>query len=70
MIKPLVKLASIKIIVNKFEDGQFSQCRLPTSTLAQIENAMFQALLGILHKRIDYPEDKSPETDETYSLVR
>ena len=50
-----------KIIVSKFEDRQFSQCRFPTSTLAQIESAMIQALLGILHKRIDYPEDKSRE---------
>ena len=50
-----------KIIVNKFEDRQYSECRFPTSTLAQIETAMIQALLGILHKRIDYPEDKSRE---------
>jgi len=54
------------IIVSKFEDKQFEQCRLPTSTLAKIEAALTQALLGILHKRIDYPDDE--EAQETQSL--
>jgi membrane-associated HD superfamily phosphohydrolase len=49
------------VIVKKFEDGQFDHCALTTSTLAKIETAMIQALLGILHKRIEYPEDTAGE---------
>jgi cyclic-di-AMP phosphodiesterase PgpH len=48
-------------IVRKFEDGQFDHCALTTSTLARIETAMIQALLGILHKRIEYPENDTGE---------
>jgi len=52
-----------KIIVSKFEDRQFDRCVLTTSTLAQIEAAMTQVLLGILHKRIEYPEQKAPKRE-------
>ncbi len=47
-----------KVIVNKFEDGQFERCGLDTAVLARIETAITQALLGYLHKRIEYPEDR------------
>ncbi len=49
------------VIVKKFQDGQFDDCALTTSTLAKIETAMVQALLGILHKRIEYPETSPME---------
>lgn len=47
-----------KVIVTKFEDGQFERCGLDTAVLATIEAAITQALLGYLHKRIEYPEDR------------
>lgn len=49
------------VIVKKFQDGQFDECALTTATLAKIETAMIQALLGILHKRIEYPENAPGE---------
>lgn len=47
-----------KVIVKKFEDGQFDRCGLDTAVLAKIETAITQALLGSLHKRIEYPEGR------------
>jgi len=47
-----------KVIVNKFEDGQFDHCGLDTTALARIETAITQTLLGYLHKRIEYPQDR------------
>jgi putative nucleotidyltransferase with HDIG domain len=52
-----------RVIVNKFEDGQFDLCGLSTSVFADMETALVQTLLRILHKRIDYPEETSePKT--------
>lgn len=47
-----------KVIVNKFEDGQFDRCGLDTAALAKIESAITQTLLGYRHKRIEYPENR------------
>lgn len=47
-----------KVIVNKFEDGQFDRCGLDTAALAKIESALTQTLLGYRHKRIQYPQDR------------
>jgi len=49
------------VIAKKFQDGQFDECAMTLSTLARIETAMIQALLGILHKRIEYPENAPAE---------
>ena len=48
-----------KVIVRKFDDGQFDRCALHTHTLSQIESAITQTLLGFLHKRIEYPEGEA-----------
>ena len=53
------------VIVKRFQDGQFDDCAITTSTLAKIESAIIQALLGILHKRIEYPEDRPGEAQPT-----
>jgi putative nucleotidyltransferase with HDIG domain len=44
-----------QVVVKKFDDGQFDQCRFSTRNLARMESAIAQTLLRILHKRIDYP---------------
>ncbi len=60
-----VKDAVHRVIVKKFDDGQFDQCGISTHLLAQIETALIQTLLRILHKRIDYPEGNSQKEKET-----
>jgi hypothetical protein len=50
-----------ELIVKKFEDGQYELCHLPTSTLAIVQTAVTQALLGILHKRVEYPKNDHRE---------
>ena len=46
-----------ELIVKKFEDGQFDYCHFPTATIALVEASVTQTLLGILHKRIEYPRN-------------
>ncbi len=44
-----------RVVVKKFEDGQFDRCGLTTRVLAQAETVLAHTLLRVLHKRIDYP---------------
>ena len=53
------------VIVKRFQDGQFDDCALTTSTLARIEAVIIQALLGILHKRVEYPENTPDERESS-----
>ncbi|MEW6440247.1 MAG: HDIG domain-containing metalloprotein [bacterium] len=50
-----------KVVVSKFDDGQFDRCGLDTHTLPQIESAITQTILGFLHKRIEYPEQEQAQ---------
>jgi len=54
-----------ELIVRKFEDGQFDLCNLPTATIALVETSVTQTLLGILHKRIEYPKNNLREVRQT-----
>ncbi len=60
-----VRDAVHRVIVKKFDDGQFDQCGLSTHLLAQMETALVQTLLRILHKRIDYPDSTPKKEKET-----
>jgi len=45
-----------KIINDKFQSGQLSDSELTMRDLSIMEDAFAQMLLGIFHKRVDYPE--------------
>ncbi|HEQ99079.1 MAG TPA: HDIG domain-containing protein [candidate division Zixibacteria bacterium] len=50
-----------KIIQSKFESGELSDSELTMRDLSIMENAFTQMLLGIFHKRVDYPSKEEEE---------
>jgi hypothetical protein len=56
-IRSLVK----KIIQGKFESGELSDSELTMRDLSIMEDAFTQMLLGIFHKRVDYPSKDDDE---------
>lgn len=44
-----------KIITDRLEDGQLNECDLTLRDLEVIEKTFVRLMLGILHKRIEYP---------------
>ncbi|NIP43697.1 MAG: hypothetical protein GWO41_13045, partial [candidate division Zixibacteria bacterium] len=45
----------------KFESGELSDSELTMRDLSIMENAFTQMLLGIFHKRVDYPSKEEEE---------
>lgn len=50
-----------KLIQDKFESGQLSDSELTMRDLSIMEDAFTQMLIGIFHKRIDYPSKDEEE---------
>src|SRR5690606_41895718 len=46
-----------KIINDRLEDGQFSECDLTFKELDIVAQTICETLQGIFHSRIEYPED-------------
>jgi hypothetical protein len=46
-----------KIIKERLDDGQLSECDLTLRELDTIANSMLETVIGMFHTRIDYPED-------------
>ncbi|MFH1778298.1 MAG: HDIG domain-containing metalloprotein [Candidatus Omnitrophota bacterium] len=46
-----------RIINNKFIDGQLDECDLSLKDLHKITNVFIRILTGILHTRVEYPEE-------------
>ncbi|OUM99442.1 MAG: metal-dependent phosphohydrolase [Paenibacillaceae bacterium ZCTH02-B3] len=46
-----------KIIKERLDDGQLSECDLTLRELDTIANSMLETVIGMFHSRIDYPED-------------
>jgi putative nucleotidyltransferase with HDIG domain len=47
-----------KIVAERLEDGQLSDCDLTLRDVQQIKDAFCELLLGVYHERIPYPEDR------------
>ena len=54
-IKGLVK----NVINNIYMDGQLDECELTFSDLKKVSEIFTKVLIGIFHKRIEYPEPQS-----------
>ncbi|RKN87033.1 HDIG domain-containing protein [Paenibacillus ginsengarvi] len=54
-----------KIIKDRLDDGQLSDCDLTLRELETIAKTLNEALLGIFHSRIEYPAGSSPAQAET-----
>ena len=50
-----------RLIQDKFESGQLSDSELTMRDLSIMEDAFTQMLIGIFHKRIDYPSKDEEE---------
>lgn len=52
-----------RIIRERLEDGQFDECDLTLRDLDQIREAFVAQLLGMYHRRIEYPQNKIVEIE-------
>ena len=52
-----------RIIRERLEDGQFDECDLTLRDLERIREAFVAQLLGMYHRRIEYPQNKIVEIE-------
>lgn len=52
-----IEEAARRVINNKFIDGQLDECELTLKDLNYIAEAFIRTLTGILHSRVEYPND-------------
>jgi membrane-associated HD superfamily phosphohydrolase len=52
-----------RIIRERLEDGQFDECDLTLRDLEKIREAFVAQLLGMYHRRIEYPQNKIVEIE-------
>ena len=52
-----------RIIRERLEDGQFDECDLTLRDLDQIRQAFIAQLMGMYHRRIEYPQNKIVEIE-------
>lgn len=52
-----------KIIKDRLNEGQLDNCDLTLKDINIIKNSFLKVLTGIYHQRIEYPEDKSKNTN-------
>ncbi|KKC47047.1 MULTISPECIES: HD family phosphohydrolase [Paenibacillus] len=50
-----------KIIKSRLDDNQFNECDLTLKELDRIAQTLKEAVIGIFHSRIEYPEDVKPK---------
>ncbi len=65
-IQPMNKLKYIikKIISDRLQDDQFSECDLTLKELETVAKALYESLKGIFHSRIEYPEIKKQKVNQ------
>jgi putative nucleotidyltransferase with HDIG domain len=61
--EPAVRAMVARIILERLEDGQFDECDLTLRDLEQIREAFVAQLLGMYHRRIEYPQNKIVEIE-------
>ena len=52
-----------RIIDERLDDGQFDECDLTLRDLDRIREAFVAQLLGMYHRRIEYPQNKIVELE-------
>ncbi|CAN5684287.1 HDIG domain-containing protein [soil metagenome] len=61
--EPAIRAMVERIIRERLEDGQFDECELTLRDLDQIREAFIAQLLGMYHRRIEYPQNKIVELE-------
>ena len=52
-----------RIIAERLDDGQFDECDLTLRDLEKIREAFVAQLLGMYHRRVEYPQNKIVELE-------
>jgi cyclic-di-AMP phosphodiesterase PgpH len=65
--EPAIRTMVQRIIRERLEDGQFDECDLTLRDLELIREAFVQQLLGMYHRRIEYPQNKIVEIESRRS---
>jgi membrane-associated HD superfamily phosphohydrolase len=52
-----------RIIDERLDDGQFDECDLTLRDLERIRETFVAQLLGMYHRRIEYPQNKIVELE-------
>jgi putative nucleotidyltransferase with HDIG domain len=61
--EPAIRAMVRRIIRERLEDGQFDECDLTLRDLDLIREAFVAQLLGMYHRRIEYPQNKIVEIE-------
>jgi membrane-associated HD superfamily phosphohydrolase len=61
--EPQIRSMVARIIRERLEDGQFDECDLTLRDLDQIREAFIAQLMGMYHRRIEYPQNKIVEIE-------
>jgi cyclic-di-AMP phosphodiesterase PgpH len=61
--EPAIRAMVERIIRERLEDGQFDECDLTLRDLDRIREAFVAQLLGMYHRRIEYPQNKIVEIE-------
>ena len=61
--EPTIRAMVGRIIRERLEDGQFDECDLTLRDLEKIREAFVAQLLGMYHRRIEYPQNKIVELE-------
>jgi cyclic-di-AMP phosphodiesterase PgpH len=61
--EPAVRTMVERIIAERLQDGQFDECDLTLRDLDQVKEAFVVQLLGMYHRRIEYPQNKIVELE-------
>ena len=67
--EPAIRAMVGRIIGERLEDGQFDECDLTLRDLDRIREACVAQLLGMYHRRIEYPQNKIVEIESTACRV-
>ena len=61
--EPAIRAMVERIISERLSDGQFDECELTLRDLELIREAFVSQLLGMYHRRIEYPQNKIVELE-------
>ena len=61
--EPTIRAMVERIIRERLDDGQFDECDLTLRDLERIREAFVAQLLGMYHRRVEYPQNKIVEIE-------
>jgi putative nucleotidyltransferase with HDIG domain len=68
--EPAIRAMVDRIIEERLDDGQFDECDLTLRDLDRIREAFVAQLLGMYHRRIEYPQNKIVELESRRATDR